>query len=69
LEEFDMKKMFRSRDDRVLAGVCGGIGELYSIDPKLIRLIFVFIGLATGIIPILITYVVAWIVLPEKDIS
>jgi phage shock protein C len=64
-----MKKMFRSRDYRVLAGVCGGIGELYSIDPKLIRLIFVFIGLVTGIIPILVTYVVAWIVLPERDPS
>ncbi len=64
-----MKKMFRSIDYRVLAGVCGGIGELYSIDPKLIRLIFVFIGLVTGIIPILVTYVIAWIVLPEKDTS
>ncbi len=62
-----MKKMFRSRNHRVLAGICGGLGELYSIDPKLIRLLFVFIGLATGIVPLLITYAVAWIILPERN--
>jgi phage shock protein C len=64
-----MKKMFRSSDHKVLAGICGGLGELYSIDPKLVRLLFVFIGLVTGIIPLLITYAVAWIVLPERNTS
>jgi len=68
-KEFEMKKMFRSKDYRVLAGICGGIGELYSVDPKLVRLIFVFVGLVTGIIPIVVTYVVAWVVLPEKNTS
>lgn len=64
-----MKKMFRSSDHKVFAGICGGLGELYSIDPKLVRLLFVFIGLVTGIIPLLITYAVAWIVLPERNTS
>jgi phage shock protein C len=61
-----MKKMYRSQTSRVIAGICGGLGELYAIDPTLLRLIFLFVMLVTGFFPLVITYIIAWFVLPMK---
>lgn len=61
-----MKKLYLSDSDKKIAGVCGGIAETYDIDSTLIRLAWVFIGLATAIIPALVTYIVAWIIIPQK---
>ncbi len=61
-----MKKLYLSRENRKIAGVCGGIAETYDIDPTLIRLGFVFLDLATGILPLVVAYFVAWIVVPKK---
>ena len=41
-----MKRLYRSSEDRMIAGVCGGMGEVYGIDPTLLRLGLVFLGLA-----------------------
>ena len=60
-----MKKFYRSRDDNVIAGVCGGVAELFSVDPNLVRLAVVFVALLTHVFPAVITYVAAWIILPE----
>ena len=62
-----MSKLYRSRTNRVAAGICGGIGEVHQIDPTLLRLILVFITLATGLVPLLITYIVGWAIIPEGD--
>jgi phage shock protein C len=59
-----MKKLYRSQKDKQIAGICGGLGEMFSIDSTLIRLAFVFIGLATGMVPIIVAYVVGWIIIP-----
>jgi len=59
-----MNKLYRSNKNWMIAGICGGAGEVYSIDPKLLRLVYVFIYLVTGIFPLLITYLIAWIVIP-----
>jgi phage shock protein C len=61
-----MKKLYLSNSDKKIAGVCGGIAETYNIDSTLIRLAWVFIGLATAIIPALVTYIIAWIIIPQK---
>ena len=61
-----MKKLYLSDSDKKIAGVCGGIAETYGIDSTLIRLAWVFIGLATAIIPALVTYIVAWIIIPQN---
>ena len=61
-----MKRIFRSKVDSKIAGVCGGIGETFDIDPTIVRLAFVFIGIITGIVPILIAYMIGWIIIPEK---
>jgi len=59
-----MKKVYLSRTDRKILGVCGGFGQTYDIDPTLIRLITVFMCIATGIIPLLVTYIAAWFIIP-----
>ena len=60
-----MKKLYRSVENKKIAGICGGIAEVYSIDPSLLRLAFVFVCLATGMVPLVVTYVVGWIVVPK----
>ncbi|MHB9154706.1 MAG: PspC domain-containing protein [Endomicrobiales bacterium] len=60
-----MKTLYRSRKNRMIAGICGGLGEMLSVDPTLLRLLFVFLGIATGIAPLVITYIIGWIIIPE----
>ncbi len=58
------KKLYRSDTDKILAGVCGGIGEYFGIDPRLIRLLVIFSVFSmppAGII----TYIAAWIMIPR----
>ncbi|MDI3530119.1 MAG: phage shock protein [Thermoanaerobacter sp.] len=58
------KKLTRSKDNRMLGGVCGGLGKYLGIDPTIIRLIWaafvVFWG--AGIV----LYILAWIIIPEE---
>ena len=61
-----MKKLYISKTEKKIFGVCGGIGETYDIDPTLVRLMAVFLCVATGILPIVLTYLAAWIIVPEK---
>ncbi len=60
-----MKRLYRSKEDRQIAGIFGGLGELYNIDPNVMRLLAVLGLLVTGIFPILVTYIIAWIILPD----
>jgi phage shock protein C len=50
----------------MLAGICAGIGEMLDVDPTIIRLAFVFIGIATAIFPLVIAYIIGWIIIPEN---
>ncbi len=60
----DIKRLYRSRQKRILAGVCGGIAEYFKIDPLIIRLLFVFIFFLNG--AGIIAYIIGWIIIPEK---
>ena len=61
-----MRKLYTSKENKKIFGICGGIGETYGIDPTLVRLIALFLCLVTAIIPLTITYIVAWLITPEK---
>src|SRR6187551_242482 len=61
------RRFYRSRSNRVLAGVCGGIAEYYGSDPTAVRLLTLVLGLFTGIFPMIVLYLVAAIVIPEGD--
>jgi phage shock protein C len=58
-----MKRIYRSRTQRVIGGICGGLGEYFDIDPVIIRVIW-FILLLGGVG--LIAYLIAWIVIPVE---
>lgn len=60
-----MQKLYRSREDQKIAGICGGLAEIFHFDANLIRLALVFVGLVTQVVPAVITYLVAWMILPE----
>ena len=57
-----MKRLYRSRKDKIISGVCGGIGEYFSIDPVIVRIIAVVLFLWGG--SGIIAYVIALIVIP-----
>jgi phage shock protein C len=57
------KRLYRSQKDRKIAGVCGGLGEYFDVDPTLIRIIAVVFAITgTG----LLAYLIAWLVVPER---
>lgn len=57
------KRLFRSTTDRKIAGVCGGMGEYFDIDPVIIRIIWVALVFGAGIG--LLAYIIAWLIVPE----
>ena len=57
------KKLYRSKKDKMIAGICGGIAEYFDVDSTLIRLltvIFILLGGAGFVV-----YIIAWIIIPE----
>jgi len=60
------KRLYRSETDKILGGVCGGIGEYFDIDPVLVRIIVVLLGLGTGGVAI-VAYIVSWIIIPLRE--
>jgi phage shock protein PspC (stress-responsive transcriptional regulator) len=58
------KKLYRSLSDRQIAGVCGGLGQYFNIDPTLVRLLFVLGLLFVG--GTFWAYLIMWIVIPEQ---
>lgn len=59
------KRLYRSKSDRILGGVLGGFADYVSVDPSLIRILYVILTLASlgfGIV----LYLIAWIIIPEK---
>lgn len=60
-----MTRLYRTEEDRILGGVCGGIAEKYDLDPSLVRLATVLLFLGAGV-P-LVLYLAAWIVIPPKS--
>jgi phage shock protein C len=57
------RKLYRSQNQRMLAGVCGGLAEYFNVDATLIRVLFLVLGVfgGTG----LVIYVVMWLIVPD----
>ncbi|NLT34320.1 MAG: PspC domain-containing protein [Gaiellales bacterium] len=58
------KRLYRSRTDRMLGGVCAGLGAYLDIDPTLIRVAWVVVSLLGG--AGLLAYILCWIIIPEE---
>lgn len=62
-----MKKLYRSRSDRKIGGVCGGLAEYMEIDPTLVRLVAVCMVIFAG--TGLLAYIIAWVIVPDQPLS
>ena len=60
-----IRKLYRSRKDRMLCGVCGGLGEYLGVDPTIVRILWILFSLAYG--AGILAYILACIVIPEKS--
>ncbi len=56
------KRLYRSRTEKMIAGVCGGLGEYLGIDPTIVRIVWVLISLMAGVGVLL--YLILWVVIP-----
>ena len=57
----------RSRDQRVIAGVCGGIAEWLGWNASVVRLLYVIVSVASAAFPGILAYVILWILMPERE--
>ena len=58
------QRLYRSRRERMIAGVCGGLAQYFNVDPVIVRVAFVALGIGTGVG--LLAYIVLAIVVPER---
>ena len=59
------KKLYRSVNQKMLGGVCGGLAEYLDVDVTIIRLLWVGLALVTAFLPMTFFYIIAWIVMPQ----
>ena len=59
--------LMRSRDQRILAGVCGGIAEWLGWSPTLVRVLFVIVSVASAAFPGILVYLGLWILMPARQ--
>ena len=63
----EVKRLYRSQKDRMVGGVCGGLGDFFKVDPIIFRLIFVLMlfGVGSGVL----VYIVMMLIIPEEPIE
>lgn len=60
------KKLYRSMEDKMLCGVCGGIAEYFNVDSTVVRLIWALFSVFTAVFGGIIAYIIACIIIPER---
>jgi phage shock protein PspC (stress-responsive transcriptional regulator) len=61
------RALVRSEENKVIAGVCGGIAERFGWDPTLVRILYVLISVLSAAFPGILVYIVLWIVMPKRE--
>ena len=64
-----IKKLYRSEENKIIGGVCGGLAEYLSVDPTVIRVIYALLTLFTGFVPGIIVYLVLLFIMPLKPMA
>jgi phage shock protein C len=62
----EVKKLYRSRDERMLGGVCGGLGKYLSVDPTIIRILFIIFAFTGGGF---LAYLIMLFIVPEEPLE
>lgn len=63
------KRLYRSQKNRIFAGICGGLGEYFNVDPVALRLVWLLIVIFSGIFPGVIAYILAIFIIPPEPSS
>lgn len=61
-----MKRLYRSEENKVLAGICGGIGEYFDVDPVIIRIVVVVVAVLTAVLPVVLLYILLIFIIPKR---
>lgn len=61
------KRLYRSRDNKIVFGILGGLGEYFQVDPTVLRLVYVVLLLVTAVFPLSLAYLIAWFIVPPPD--
>ena len=61
-----MKKLYRSKTEKMLSGVCGGIAVYLNVDPTIVRLVWALVSLFSAAIPGVLLYVICVLIIPEE---
>ena len=61
------KGLTRSKTDRWIAGVCGGIARRFDVDSTMVRITYVLFSMLSAAFPGVLVYVLLWILIPEED--
>lgn len=62
------KRLMRSSTDSKIAGVCGGMAEYLDADSTIVRLVWVIVCVFTGLVPGIVAYAIAWVLMPEAPL-
>lgn len=66
LESPRPSRLYRAREERVVAGVCGGLAHWLGLSPSFVRIVYVALSIFSATFPGLLVYVVLWVAIPEE---
>jgi phage shock protein PspC (stress-responsive transcriptional regulator) len=61
------RKLARSRNDRMVAGVCGGIAEYFGWTPWMVRFVYVLVSILSAAFPGILIYLLLWLLVPKQE--
>jgi len=61
------RKLARSRNDKMIAGVCGGFAEYFGWTPWMVRFVYVLVSIFSAAFPGIIIYLLLWFLMPQQD--
>lgn len=65
----EIKRLYRSRNERMIAGVCGGLGEYLNTDPTVIRILFILLAILGAGFGGIFLYLAMWLIVPEEPLA
>jgi phage shock protein C len=67
MESNSPKRLFRSRKDKMLAGICSGIADNMNVDPTIVRLVYALATFFTAVFPGVLIYLIMWVIVPKEQ--
>jgi phage shock protein C len=65
-EKTGFKRLYRSTENRMIAGVLGGMGEYLNLDPVAVRVLYIIFLCMTGLFPLVLAYIIMYLIIPKN---